>query len=233
VTNANPAEPLKARLQPGPGCLPPPRYGEALTADEHAHVATCPRCRTELALFAEFEAGAPAPDDGAAVQWIVRELGRRREAGIERGAPLPVVRRWWAGLVGRRLAPALVAAALVAAVGYLAWDREPALRDVPPQGDVYRSDALKLLDPIGEKKAAPPTFEWEAVPGVVQYDVSLLEVDGTILWRTTVTQPRVTVPPDVKLQFVPGKTLLWMVTARDAAGKPIRQSPKEAFRVAL
>src|SRR5262245_18636603 len=69
---------LDAASRTTPACLSFERLGGELTAMEREHVAACARCQTELTLLAEFNESIPAPDEGAAVQWIVAELRRRR-----------------------------------------------------------------------------------------------------------------------------------------------------------
>jgi hypothetical protein len=69
-------------------------------------------------------------------------------------------------------------------------------------------------------------------PGdAVSYDVEILEVDGTLLWRATSSAPRIDLPPSVVRQLLPGKTLLWEIRARNVANNVIAESGKQRFRV--
>jgi hypothetical protein len=218
-------------LQPGADCLPLDRLGGPLSPPEAAHLESCARCRTELALFAEFQASGDSPGEGAAVQWIVRELERRGvTAGPASASTAPSAPRGWWGWVSRPfLVP--VAAALAVLVAYAAWDREPAVRDIQSPSPVYRTIELVAIDPVGEKASAPTTFVWDRVEGVVHYDLRLFEVDGTTLWQTSAVETHVSPPSTITRQFVPGKTLLWRVTARNAAGVAIAESSTQRFRI--
>jgi hypothetical protein len=221
---------LRTNLQPSAGCLPLERFTEPLTSPEQQHIAACARCRTELTLFTEFMESQPAPGEGAAVQWIGQELRRRQSASSERRAPA-AVRSWWAGLFRHRLAVAASAVALVAAVALFIPRSEPDLRGPGPRPGDYRSREFKAIGPLGDKKVAPTTFEWESVPGVVKYDVTLLEVDGTVVWETSVGGTTVALPQPVQALIVPGKTLRWKVVARDSAGASIAETSTQEFRV--
>ena len=84
----------------------------------------------------------------------------------------------------------------------------------------------------GDVAAAPTQLEWAAVPGAVRYDVQILEVDRAVLWRGSTREPRVDVPAAVSAKFVPGKRILWEVTAHDDA-TVLAESGTQAFRVAV
>ena len=179
--------------------------------------------------FEEFQASAASPGEGAAVQWIVRELERRGAAADLKSTSTPAApRAWWDRLSVQLLVPA---AALAVLVAYTVWDREPAVRDIQSPAPVYRALELVAIDPVGEKTSPPTTFVWDRVAGVVQYDLRLFEVDGTTLWQTSATETHVSPPSTIMQQFVPGKTLLWKVTARDAAGVAVAESSTQRFRI--
>jgi hypothetical protein len=223
----NAAQDLRESLQPGPDCLALERFGEPLLPAEAAHVRSCPRCQTELALFTEFETAAASPDEGAAVAWITRELARRRDVEGPRSAAagLSVWRRWL-------VRPAWAAVALVAAIAVVAlWDTAPQVRPFGGGEVAYRTTELKVLAPVGDQKTVPSTFVWDDAPGVVQYNLDLVEVDGTLIWQTSVATTRVTLPSSVLERFVPGKTLRWKVTGRDVAGVVVAESGTQQFRI--
>jgi hypothetical protein len=223
----------KNELGPTPSCLPFERFGEALTPDEQQHVAACTRCETELALFREFEDPSPAPDEGAAVQWIAAELRRRNSLRSE----LQTERNWLSWLT--LLRPQTLAAAatvLIAVIGiaFVASNREPSLGDVPnTEPDVYRSNAVQVTAPMGDLPAAPTVLHWVAVPGADSYHVRVLEVDRTVLWEADTRQASITMPAQTIARFVPGKTVLWEVSARKADGTPFAQSGTQRFRVTV
>jgi hypothetical protein len=215
---------LDAASRPTPSCIPFDRLGGALTTSEREHAAGCARCQTELTLFAEINDPAPAPGEGAAVQWVVAELRRRRShAGSPSG---------W-----RFFRPRLVAAAstagLVLAVGFMTWDREPPVRDVPDATGSYRTIQVEAVAPVGDVRGRPRDLEWSPVDGAASYDVVVLEVDRTILWEGASSTTRVSLPEPVVARFVPGKTILWEVTARNRAGEAVAVSGTGRFRVAI
>jgi hypothetical protein len=224
------AEILKTGLQPSSECLDADRLEGPLSTRESAHVDECPRCRTQVALYREFMDSTPTPDEGAAVSWITHEL-RRRATATGRPSAAAAIGGWWAGLFRYRAAFAAAAVILVASVGYLALDREPALREPTPGTGAYRQLEIPVRGPVGELQAPPPTFEWQTVSGAVRYDVVLLEVDGTPVWNASVTATRVATPPSIEARMVPGKTLRWKVVARDAAGVAIAETQTHEFRV--
>ena len=217
---------FKEAAERTPSCVPVERIGESLTPEEQAHVGTCARCQTELALWQQFESSAPAKDEGAAVTWIVSELERRAERPQhQKSRPS---RSW--GLSGQWLAAA-ASVVLVVSVGYLMWDREPAIRNPGGATEQYRTVQLDVIAPLGDVAAAPREFSWKPAAGAIRYDVRILEVDGTVVWRTSIAEPRLVVPPDILSRFVSQKPFLWEVTARDASDAAIGSSGTQRFRV--
>ena len=212
---------------PGPACLPFERLGDEHTPTERGHVQTCARCQAEIALWQEFQESAPEPEDGAAVQWVVAELRRRRSAP----APGPRRAAIWA-FFGRGLIATAMTLVLGLAVGYLAWDREPAVQDIGTSGQpAYRASQLHVVAPVGDVGSAPRELQWKAPAGATQYDVVIMEVDRTEVWRSSSQAPRVALPPAVVSRFVPGKPFLWEVVARNGSGAAIAESGTQRFRV--
>ena len=218
---------LDRTLRPTSGCIPIERFGEAWTARENEHLTGCARCQTELALWQEFDTSTPSADEGGAVQWVVAELGRR-SAQAPRTIP---DRRWW-WLERPRFAAAAATIAVAALIGYGLWDPEPPVRVRQDAPQVYRTVHVQAVSPMGDVAAAPRVLEWASLPGAVVYDVQMLEVDRTSLWRGTASATRIELPSGVIAKLVPGKTLLWEVTARNAAGAIVAESGTQRFRVA-
>jgi hypothetical protein len=239
---------LKETLAPSPECatleelaaladasLPAPSRSRVAV-----HVASCERCEVELALLKEFESASPRPEEDATVQWIVGRLRRRfREARVA-VAPVPAAhedeRGFWPRLlrvkpvtgVGFGLAAAMV---LVAASLELREGREPSLPDrIDPGGSVYRSE-VELGEPAGDLDARPAALRWESVAGAASYSVEVMEVDRAKVWKADVATPSVALPDTVTDRLVPGKPLLWQVSALDGAGKTIAASKMQRFRV--
>ena len=219
---------VKRALERTPLCLPLDRFDGPLSDDERSHVEGCPRCQTEMAVWHALERTDPGPSEGAAVQWIAAELKRRRSP---RQAP---ARAPWRVLRSLRGLAALAAsAALAVTIGYLAWDREPAVGELRDLAPVYRAGQLQSLAPVGNIPTAPQKLEWAAVAGAARYDVSVLEVDRSVIWRTSAATTSVTLPDNVVRLCVPGRTLLWEVTARDRSGVVLAESGTQRFRVSL
>lgn len=208
-----------------PACLPLERLGEPLSDVEQAHVASCARCQSELALRAEFEDSVTAPDERLAVQWIGAELRRRTHQTAR--AP-----SWGHARHGRGLLAAAAGLVLVASLGYLAWDREPGLQAPGTTAPIERGGRIDALLPAGDVGRAPEAFSWAPVDGASSYEVTVMEVDRTVLWRESSSVPRVAPPATLKRRLVPGKTMLWTVIARNAAGVVIAESSTARFRVA-
>jgi hypothetical protein len=222
---------LKPHLEATTECLAVDRFGEPLTEAEQAHLRTCMRCEAELSLWQSFEDSEPAADDGAAVQWIVSELRRRRTP-----QPTPLLhraRRRWLASIGWRPLAGLAAFVLVVGTGYLMWDPEPRIGAPVPGVQTYRTSAVRVTGPIGEIASPPSELTWVAVGGAMRYDVQLLEIDQTLLWTASERSTRIELPRAVVDRIVPGKTLLWTVTAVDGSGRTIAESGMQSFRVAV
>ena len=217
----------RAELQPTPDCLATDRVGADLTAAEQDHLAGCLLCQAELRLWETFKESRAGSDE-TVVQDIVADLTERQWAKLPSPAPVGV-RRLTAG-------PWLSVAAvviLVVGLGYALWDPQPALG--PPGGDdrITRSADLRIVSPIGDVLRLPLTFEWIAFEGAARYDVTVREVDGTELWTGSSVQPSVDLPPELGTIIVPGKTVIWVVTAIDAAGEILATSAPQRFRVVI
>ena len=97
--------------------------------------------------------------------------------------------------------------------------------------EVTRSLAVRVRGPVGDESELPQRFEWLAVDGAVRYRVRLMEVDRREVWSTSSSALGVDVPAPVRASIAPGRTLLWDVTAYDAAGTAIAESGTQSFRV--
>lgn len=218
---------LKGIAQTSRECVPVDRFAERLTPAERDHIAGCARCQTDAALWHGVNDTAPRPHEGAAVQWIVEELKRRNQPPGD--APrAAVIGRW---LSWRPLSALGAVLAVAVTLGYVARDREPGVSGTGGALQNYRSAQLQLRSPIGDQSAVPGQLEWIGVPGAVAYDVSILEVDRTVLWSASTTGSLLALPSSVTARLVPGKTVLWEVAARDASGKPVAVSGAQSFRV--
>jgi hypothetical protein len=206
--------------------VPIERLGESLTPSETEHLTGCARCQTELALWHEFDDSTPSSDEGAAVAWIVAAVKR---GGAAAPSSVPVRAPWWRAWP--RLAAAAATLAVAAAVGYGLWDSEPAVRRQRSEAPVYRTLRVQTIAPIGDVVAAPRLLQWAPLGGAAAYDVQILEVDRAVLWHGTTASTQVEIPAGVIAQLVAGKTVLWEISARDAAGAILAESGTQRVRV--
>lgn len=225
----DPRKDWKQALQPAAECISIERLAETLTPAEHEHVAHCVRCQTELALLHEFTDGETKADERSQVNAIVERLERGVHAVPSNVVPLASRR-------SARPARMLAAAAMLViaiGLGYVALNREPAVNVTLTNTDVYRSSRIRVIAPASEEVAAPPAeLQWETIASATSYDVQIVEVDQTALWRTSTRESRVVIPPQVRSMFVPGKTIQWHVSALRGA-KAIADSGVQRFRVTV
>jgi hypothetical protein len=198
-----------------------------------AHVDGCANCQAELALLHSFTTALIRDDEQAVVRSGVETL-RRREPEIFGRRPRGEEKRAAASPFFARRAIVSVAAVLLAVVGgyYLLNSGAPSLpADIRTGSDVTRALAVAVVGPEGDQPTMPERFEWRRVNGAARYHVQLMEVDRRELWSTDTANTAIDVPAHVRPQIVPGKTLLWQVTAIGATNAPIAQSDILRFRV--
>ena len=224
-----PRESLKEDLGRTADCIGLARLDGPLTDAERSHVAACVRCQTELAMYAAFRDSTPVADDEADVAWVASEV--RRRAAREPVKLTPKTPQRILSNPGWRPVAIAASALLAVTLGYVAWDREPAIRDSRPGTDIYRTEQVRIVGPSGDLPAAPAELAWVAVPGAARYDVSVLEVDRSPLWRGTSPVPRIALPDSVIGRFVAGKTVIWEVSALDRTSTVIAVSGEQRFRV--
>src|SRR5262249_12285756 len=98
--------------------------GEA-SSRASAHLSSCTRCQTELAMLQEFEGAAPSPDEAADVSFIDAELKRRS------GASRPAAQLTRKIFATRRISAAAMSLAamllLIAGALYLRSEKQPLL----------------------------------------------------------------------------------------------------------
>ncbi len=216
-------------------------FSEEEKSRASSHLAGCSRCQTELTLLQEFDRATPQPQDQTAVSWIVAELKRRSSElapateDVSRSAPSSTRRGSGrrSSAVRRISATALSLAAMVTAVVVglsVRTSKEPALiSDGVPTA--LRSEGVVALAPIGDLMQSPAELRWRPLSGAARYSVKLMEVDRSELWEASSEQTAVLLPAAVREKVVPGKTLLWQVTALDGAGKALANSRLERFRL--
>lgn len=192
------------------------------------HLASCPRCSAELALYRQFLTAAPTEAEMADLRAIEARLQRpakNAEPGVS----------WWQRWFGWRSMVLVAASAMVmiTATVQMRQSREPGL-EIPTSSDTLRSDAVVLTEPLGEQAALPLQLKWQPQQGVARYEVRLMEVDRTELWKSSAAANATVanLPVDVRNKIVPRKTLLWQVTALNQRGEKIAESEMGRFRLA-
>ena len=238
---------LRSALAPTAGCLSAAQLQACLErsaaetpANAAGHLADCPRCQAEMALLKSFLASEPLPDEGAAVAWISaeveRNIGRITGQRAPGGTPGRAGSSWWSlrwRTASGRFAVATMAVAVVA-VGWGVWRRpqEPVLvADAGKHAAIMRSDQIARLEPTGDLPAKPVDLRWQPVSGAATYRVEVMEVDETILWSSPSNTSTVGLPEPIRDKMLPGKAILWRVTALAADGNAIATSQTERFRV--
>src|SRR5258706_2570241 len=245
-------ETLRAAFAPSASCATVEQLGRLCDRDHVGsadtrvaeHVATCLRCRTELALLKQFESGDLRRDEQEDVRWIAARLARdvaRLTAGealpIPRGASARKATAWRRFLAPRALAASLAVAAagLVVVLNVRGRDgTRPALPpDVTAGPSSFRSDAIPLKGPAGDLDVAPKELRWEPAAGAATYSVQVMEVDRTPVWSADSREASIALPASVRARVVPGKPFLWQVVAKDARGHAIASSDMQRFRLRL
>ena len=231
---SDPRNDWKRELQRTMACIPIERLGEELTASERQHLASCARCQAEMALFTEFRDGettaAEADDVNAIVEAldVAPALSRRAQAESFRHENVISIasrRR----LVQPRLLAAAAMILVAIGVGYIIQNREPSIEG-PITRDVYRSQRIDVIAPLGDVATPPRELQWKSVDGADRYDVTVSEVDGTNLWRGSTRESPIALPDAIVRQIVPGKTIVWEVTAM-RRGSALQSSASQRFRV--
>ena len=235
---------LKAALTPTPACLSAEELERILEnpSVEHPHLATCARCQAELAMLREFEASSPLPDEGAAVTWISSQMEKRLEQiknpGTARQSNSAEATSWFTRIFGtgsmRWLVPvtAIVLIAVTSVV-VLRSRKEPELQANLGNGPaIYRSQQVDVVAPVGELPSAPKELEWKAFANSAKYKVEVMEVDHALLWSSETNYTSLTIPNSTRAKMLPGKPVLWQVTALDSQGRALAVSQVQRFSVA-
>lgn len=216
----------------GPTASCPPTQELILALDEpgeneasgacRRHLQACAYCTAQVALFRSFESAQPAPAEREAVAAIVARLRKRSPAAAE---------PWWAKLWRPRfLAPAAIALAAASVLVISNLPPRPGSLETPVD-TVMRSSQIAVIAPLGEMTQPPSRLEWQAQTGAAAYRVRLLEVDGAELWHASTAASSIEMPANVLSRIIPGKKLLWDVTALDSSGRALASSGARSFVV--
>ncbi len=226
-------------FEPAASCPPLAQLVEALSRDEfnsrHSdaarHLERCPRCRAGYLLQQDFQNAMATPEEAVIVDSIAAQMRNPIPISDVRAAiPIRAARkrilwtpRFFAGI-------AAAAVISIIAVGV----RERSFNDqgqTTADNAVYRSATVQAAFPIGDLQKAPEAFRWTAASDAHRFAVTVMEVDGTVVYQSNVNGTTLKLPARVRSLLQPGRTLLWNVKALDASGHTIQESKVEQFRV--
>lgn len=202
-----------------------------------SHVAQCPHCQAELALASKMD----EPGDAAAVGHIAKRLSRVNWAEAGRTGVIATPESLWSRLTRPRiLAPAaLCFASLLVLVAVVQVNRPQggtdwqAPREEAIASQHQRSQQVRGLAPLGQVPSVPDLLRWEKVSGAKEYRVRLMEVDHRDVWQGRVAEESAALPAEAARKILPGKRMLWDVTAFDDHGKEIADSGSMEFTRSL
>jgi len=238
---------LKRMFGAGPVCPPIEQLSAfvdgsldaAGTAWAHDHVNHCAYCRNELALLNEFRSAQPRADEVASIEWMASALDRRMAQTFEQSEARKAPRRSSVKLTGflsifswRGFAFAAASLMVAVFVGNYYWQQtEPGHPVVTPESEVWRSQQRIVLTPVGDIEKAPSELKWQPVAGAIRYQVRVLEVDRTEIWRAESSVPELALPAELRTRMVPGRAFLWEVSAFDRAGRKLAGSNLHQFYI--
>jgi len=189
------------------------------------HRGTCAACEAEIAMLAAFLDAQPVHDEAADLAYIKSKLSANT------GQPAPP---WWTKLFAPNTFRtwAFAAVALVAvAVGiqYRSGTLPPVAQETG--GGMRAIPSITGLTPSGDLPEPPKQFSWQPVPAAASYQLTILAVDGTELYRCPSTAQSSCSPTPPQDVFLPLRTVQVRVTALDQSGKQIAVSPDTPLRV--
>ncbi|HEX9166732.1 MAG TPA: hypothetical protein VF862_12540, partial [Gemmatimonadales bacterium] len=114
---------------------------------------------------------------------------------------------------------ALAAAVLLAVwFGMRAPEPTAVLRNAPSAASPAEAAAPVPVSPVGgtRRSDGPMLFRWRALPGTVEYRVTLLDASGTVLWTQLTTDTSFAMP--LAISLAPRDTYFWYVDALRSDG---------------
>ena len=224
--------------------------GGTVNTQQQEHVAGCTYCQTELKMLEEFQTARPTEREAGDVAWIAEQLKANppipwtstESQDLAAATPTSGVK----GLLARLRTSfgtnpfaitswaAATVAILVAGGLYVQQMMQPGF-SIGDDGRpvTFRSGRVDLLSPRGDLDALPTSFEWNSIEGAARYEIEVLEVDRTVVWRSDSELASIAVPGEVETLAVPGKTLWWRVRALDTGGRELAVSSREQFRISV
>ena len=161
--------------------------------------------------LARYVEGSAASDERRRIEGHLAECPDCRVELIESQRILAAhsPRRRWT-----RLVPLAAAAAL-----FLVWTgtvHRPRTEPVTRDAAITATAAPLPVAPLGNVSRID-TLRWRAVPGVLQYRVTLFTGEGQVAWRTTTTDTFVASADTLRL--VPATPYYWQVKAETSYGR--------------
>jgi len=197
----------------------------------NAHADRCPRCRAYYLLRSDFEQATPTRQESAIVESISAQMSGAVPVSRSKG-PVPVptpIRKW---LWTPRFFSSLAAAAALSAVAIGLHERNVDHPSFHTSGDVvYRSATVQAVSPVGDLQTVPLALHWTSTESAYTFRVTVMEVDGSVLYTKTTSETELALPGLLRDQFQPGRTLLWKVAALEAGGNVLEESHTERFRL--
>jgi hypothetical protein len=198
-----------------------------------AHLAACARCRREVSVIVHSgrDAAEPVPPE-----WVarVRQLVNEKK---------PIAHRRWQWAAAGAALSCSVAAGVWLAMGFhqrpatVARVHAPVAAPSPSQAEnTAEVRALRnvnaqpavIAPAAGATVGREPEVRWQAIPGVITYDVTIVNADGDTVWRARTSAQQLRVPATAAL--VPGSEYFVMISANLSSGKTIR-AKAVSFRI--
>lgn len=220
-------------------------FNEAADSPLGKHASACLHCSAELELMRKVTAAEADEEEEEAVQRMVGKLRERSGEIFQQAVPVEGREfeamgskgqgwRLWEWLISAPGLTALASAVLVVALlGGIWLNRDTAAPLVAPEGSppVLRSARIVQLVPSGDLAQPPERFFWQAVEGASKYQVQVFEVDQNEIWSGESSGSNLLLPRALRDKIVPGKRLIWQVTALDAQGRRLATSSQTGFRI--
>jgi hypothetical protein len=212
-------------------------FGEVSTATNLiGHLQACAYCQTELHLLQTFlaeEAGYTTPGTSKAAALLRRRSKEIFQQAFTVRAPAPL----WKAFTVRRMAQASLAAAAIlliaaAVVFFQSRTDQPQLEAKNQTGqEVLRSGSFAVLSPAGDLQERPKEIRWEQVAKATGYQVRILEVDRSEMWKAKTTVDYIELPAGIRDRIVPSKTLFAEIMAFDSSGNQVGTTGLVRFRL--
>lgn len=132
-------------------------------------------------------------------------------------------------ILGRSVAAGLVVSGLFITL-HLADQRPPSLPDRVPDS-ISRGTRVVPISPVGEIGSVPGELRWRPVADADRYEVRLLAVDESTIWRSSTDYPRLVLPEELQHRLHPRVVYFWTIEAFDESGSRLSGSERIRFVV--